>query len=422
MTVDGKKKQNRKNKESEFVGVGVGVGIGALELGDLQGEAEVARTGVREDGAAGFRRQFGGAEDAGEIARKVFHEERRDVRGGVSDGRGDKAPLANLVEGGEARVPADEERLIVFRAADEDGGGEARVFKFAGANEFGHLARRGRFGEAFADEALRAVEAALAIPAVETLEIVAADFGVDVARGDDVRQHADFVLRSEVDGRFADGRRKAEFFAVGETFGEGEAAVAVDARARNGFVVSAVGGPGGNGIFAFGAFEKADLDGVDSVEEFGAAFGEEIGESWGGAGADQRCAVFRGEAFLETELFGAEEIAGEVGVEVHVMGAQAQRGAKDDLVEDGRRGVDEEVAAASGAHDGPEIAGVGFDDFDGTFFVEEATGAGHVAVATPDGVALAREQLSEERASPASAEDEDAHWGETLSYSAGGAG
>ena len=318
------------------------------------------------------------------------------MRGGVRDGRRHEAALANLVEGGEAGVPADEERLIVFCAADEDGGSEARVFERARADEFGYLARRGRFREALADETLRAVEAALAIPAVEALEIIATDFGVDVANADDVREHADFVLRGEVDVSFANGRREAKFFAFGEALGEFETAGAIDARIRDGFVVRAIRGPHRDGIFALSAFEEAYLNGVDGVEQFGAAFGEKVGKARRGSSADERGAIFSDEALVKTKLLGPEEVAREVGVQVHVVSAEAQGGAKDDLIEDGGRCVDDQIAATSGAHDGPKVAGVHFDRGDFAFFAEETARAVEVAVAAPDRVALARQQLRKE--------------------------
>ncbi len=92
---------------------------------------------------------------------------------------------------------------------------------------------------------------------------------------------------------------------------------------------------------------------------------------------------------------------------VEVVGAQAQGGAQDDLVENGRGGVHQQVAAAAGLHDPPEVARVGRQA--GKQGSEEAPGALGVAVAAPDDVALALEQLGQEAPGGPGSQDEDAH-------------
>src|SRR5262249_33775200 len=117
---------------------------------------------------------------------------------------------------------------------------EARVFENSLADQFRHLARRGRCWKPFTHKSLRTVEPALAIPAVQALEIVAADFGVDIADPDHVGEHAHLVLGCEVNGRFADGRGEAELLAFRKALRQPEASLPVNARARDGFIVRAV--------------------------------------------------------------------------------------------------------------------------------------------------------------------------------------
>jgi hypothetical protein len=155
------------------------------------------RARFAQDGAPRFSRQLRWSHNARRIAREIFYEQRGDVRGGVRDGRGNQAAPANLIQSGKTGVPAHEQRLVVFRAAHEYSRREAGVFESALADEFGHLTGRGRFREAFAHQALGAIQPPLAIPTVEALEIVATDFCVDVANRDDVGEHTDFVLGGE---------------------------------------------------------------------------------------------------------------------------------------------------------------------------------------------------------------------------------
>ena len=90
-------------------------------------------------------------------------------------------------------------------------------------------------------------------------------------------------------------------------------------------------------------------------------------------------------------MLGFEGIASEMRAEIKVMGAQVERGANDDEIEDGGGGVDDELAAAGGADNAAKVGRVDFGDGDDAFFAEETAGALGVAVATPDGVTLAFE-------------------------------
>src|SRR5580658_5624506 len=99
------------------------------------------------------------------------------------------------------------------------------------------------------------------------------------------------------------------------------------------------------------------------------------------------------------------------------MRAQAQRRAQNDFVEDGGRGVHQQVAAASGAYDRPEIARVRFHHFNRALLAEKFPCALRVAIAAPDRMSLAHEQLSKQGAGAAHSQYEDAHRFATLSYS-----
>ena len=58
-------------------------------------------------------------------------------------------------------------------------------------------------------------------------------------------------------------------------------------------------------------------------------------------------------------------------IQIEVVGAQPQRGAQDDFVEDSGRSVDDQLRAAGRADDGPEIPRIGLDDFDLAFLAQE---------------------------------------------------
>jgi len=88
-------------------------------------------------------------------------------------------------------------------------------------------------------------------------------------------------------------------------------------------------------------------------------------------------------------------------VQIEVVRAQTQRRTQDDVVEHGGQSVDDQVCAAPGPNDGPEIPGVRFDDPDLAPFSEEAAGSLDVAVSAPDGVSLTIEELRQQGAGAA---------------------
>lgn len=247
------------------------------------------------------------------------------------------------------------------------------------------------------------------VPAAQTIKFVAADFDVEVAHGDEVRKSSDFILRRENDIGGADGMGEAEFFELGETFGEQKFLVAVDTGMGDGLVEGNFRGPLGDGVFALAPFVETDVHGVDFVEEIGGALDEKVGEAGSGASVDEGGAMLGFELVGVAKLLGFERVAGEVGAQVEIAGAQAEGGAENDFVEDGCGGIDDEVAAFGGAHDAVKIAGIDFSDGDGGFLSEEAAGTGGVAVATPDIVALALEKLGKKGAGRTRSEDKDSH-------------
>src|ERR1700723_127950 len=311
--------------------------FGSLQTRHFEGDAKIAGARVGEDCAARFERQLGRAEDSGHVAWKMFDENCGEVRGGESNGGGNQTASANLRKSGEAGVVTQEQRLVVFSATHQDGRGKARIFENSATNQSGDTLGRQSFRETLAHDSLRPIQPPLAIPAEEAIEIVAADFRVHILHRDDVGQHANFVLRGEVYGGLADWGRKAEFLASGKTLRQGETAVLVNARAGNRFVVHHFRRPGGDRVFAFGAFVQANLHGLDHVEKFGAALGEQVGEAGRRAGANQRRTILSGEALLKPKLLGPEGISIEVRVQVEVVNTQTQRRAQNDFVEDGGR-------------------------------------------------------------------------------------
>ena len=153
---------------------------------------------------------------------------------------------------------------------------------------------------------------------------------------------------------------------------------------------------------------------LDRVELFGAALHQQIREPGSDARQDHRGAIFFLESFLKTKLLGLEGIAGQVRGHVEIVRAEMEGRAQDDLVEHGRRGVHQQVAAARRAHDGAHIPRV--DDINGDrgIFAQEAAGSLRVAVAAADGVPLAFKQLSQQGTGGPGSDNEDAHRGPTL--------
>jgi len=128
------------------------------------------------------------------------------------------------------------------------------------------------------------------------------------------------------------------------------------------------------------------------VEHLCRSLGQQVGEPRRGAGIDHGGSLFLLEAFREDKLFRLERVACKVRTKVHVVSAQPQCRAHDDQVEDGSRGIDDEVAAPRCAHDAVKIArdwnvpasGSGFvtrfevrRDFLEKYRVEDAGGRAH---------------------------------------------
>jgi len=341
------------------------------------------------------------------------------VSGGIGYGCVVAALLADLVKRGEEGIGADEEVLIFFgatlEAANENGGGEAGIVKDATTNEHGNFARGGGIGEFTRGEAAGFRELALVVPAAEAVEFVAADFHVHVGHGDEVGKSCDFILCGEDDIGGADGVGETKLFEFGETLGKGELFVAVDAWIGDGFVESDSGRPLGDRIFAFAAFVKTDVDGMHFVEQVGSALDEEVGKTGGCASVDEGSAMLSFEFAVIAELLDFKRVAGEVGTEVEVAGAKAERRAQNHLIKDRSGSVDDKVAAASRPDDAEEIAGVDFGDRNRRFFAEKAASASGVAITTPDVMTLAFEKLGQEGAGRTRSENEDSHvWEECI--------
>ena len=244
--------------------------------------------------------------------------------------------------------------------------------------------------------------------------LVAADFHVEIAKLEMMGQSADFVLGREDHADLADGRGETEALRFAEAFCEMKSAVAIDARARDGFVEKPFGGPLRYGTIAVGTFVKADVNRFDLVEHFGATGGEEIGQAGSGAGVDDGGAAFFLKSPRISELLGFERIADQVCGKIEVMRAQAERGAQGRFVKFGRRGIDQEMAAAGRAHDAAQIAHIGVHDGNSALFPEETPRPLGISIAASDLVALAGEKLSQKAAGSARAENENAHRAKTV--------
>src|SRR5262249_49309735 len=95
--------------------------------------------------------------------------------------------------------------------------------------------------------------------------------------------------------------------------------------------------------------------------------------------------------------------------EVEIVRTQAQRGPHHNFIEYRSGSVNEKLAAVGGAHDSVKVARVDRGNGDRAFFTEKAASTVGVAVAAPNMVALAVEQLCEKRACRPGPQDEDAH-------------
>src|SRR5881628_2263015 len=125
-------------------------------------------------------------------------------------------------------------------------------------------------------------------------------------------------------------------------------------------------------------------------------------------------AVFLPEAPVEAELLGLERMARQVRGGVEIVRAQAEGGAQNDLVEDGRGRVDDQVVAPGSLDDAPQVAGVHLLNMNQTPLTEKTMGAIGILIPTRDLVALAYEESREQRAGGSGPEDEDPHGTATL--------
>ncbi len=256
---------------------------------------------------------------------------------------------------------------------------------------------------------MRLREFALFVPTAQAVDFIAADFDVEVAHTDEARQRGDFVLSAEDDAGRAHGVDETKFLNFGKALGELEFSLAVDSRVRNGFVERNFGRPLRDGVVAFAALVKTDLDRSDFIEQIGGALYKKVGQTRSGAGVDDGGAVLFLEAFGVAELLGLKRISREMRTQVEIMRAKAKRSAQDDFVEDGCRSVDDELAALGGFDDAAQVASVYFGDGDNALPAQKAARANRVAVAAPDGVALTVEKLCEEGAGRPRSQNEDPH-------------
>src|ERR1700682_2253690 len=191
---------------------------------------------------------------------KMLDEQRGHLCRGVRHGRQRQSALSNLVERWKDRVATNLDRAILLDAAYDDSRGEPCVLQNTVADQSRDLSRSRCFGKARGDKSPRSREFPLPVPAPQAVDLVAADFHIHFFQGKEIRGRADFILRRQHDGHFADRRWKAKFFRLAETLSIAEAAVAHDARPRYGLVEGNLRGPLRDRVIAFGAFVKANVN------------------------------------------------------------------------------------------------------------------------------------------------------------------
>jgi hypothetical protein len=127
---------------------------------------------------------------------------------------------------------------------------------------------------------------------------------------------------------------------------------------------------------------------MDFVELLGGAFHQEVGEPGSSPGVDERGAILFSEVFVIAQLLSLEWIASQMRAEVDIMSTKSKGGAENAFIENRRGGVDDDVAALGGTHNAAQVTRVDRSDGDGGFHAEKTAGAGRIAVATPNIVAL----------------------------------
>src|SRR5262249_1585006 len=92
-----------------------------------------------------------------------------------------------------------------------------------------------------------------------------------------------------------------------------------------------------------------------------------------------------------------------------------QRRAHHDLVEDGGRRIDDELAPAPRSHDPAQVSRIDRLDLDLALLAEEAPRSLGLAIPAPNGVPLSLQQVCQQGAAGSRAQYEDPHPRETLS-------
>src|SRR5882762_4941132 len=391
--------------------------VGRLLPRNFQRQTNASRAQVFQDGLPVFQGNCSGRKNPGGFTRKMLDEQSRHLRGGIGHGRQGQSALSNLIERREKSVATNLDSLILLDAAYYDGCREPRVLQYAFADQSRDLPRRRRFGKPGGDQSTGTREFPLPVPTPQAVDFVAADFHVHFLEGKKMGHRADFILRRQHDRCFSNGRGKAKFLRFSKPLAEAEFTASHNAWARYGLVEGNFGRPLRNRVVAFGAFVKANVDFFHGVHHCGGPGHQEIRQSRGGAGYDYRGALLFLEAAVETKLLGLKWIACQVRAQVQIMRANAQRRAQNDLIKDGSRRVNQQLRATSGAHNAPEISRVHLNDRNFALLAEKMMGAVEVPVTTGDLMPLADQQVCEVGAGCSGSQDEDAHWGKTVSYS-----
>src|SRR5262249_17714351 len=132
------------------------------------------------------------------VSRKKLDELSRNVRGSVSDRRGEFSLFANCVKRRKKNVRTDGQRDIFFRVtfhpSNNYGCGKTRVLQNPLPNKRCDLARRRSVREAAFGDTARLRKFALFVPATEAVNFIATDFYVQVSHGNKAWKRGDFIL------------------------------------------------------------------------------------------------------------------------------------------------------------------------------------------------------------------------------------
>src|SRR5258708_29838336 len=97
------------------------------------------------------------------------------------------------------------------------------------------------------------------VPAPQPVNLIPADFYIQVPHRDEMRQRGYLVLGCENDARRPNGVRKAEFFDLRKAFAKPKLSISINARMRDRFVERYLRRPLRDGIVTLAAFIQPNM-------------------------------------------------------------------------------------------------------------------------------------------------------------------